>query len=217
MDIATMKPVSKKAAAPTASKGNTGAALAVVLLNNADKQAEAEVKQAESRKETLGRLLKFTPDDHQAFRKQLRQRLDTYKASAATLNLTFEAFKQSDPKANSVSVTVSLWLKMSEACDAGYKPDMGQPWAYISMQATAAVQAKAASHVGTEAEPSRAAPVKRTKGRPAKSNVEKALAVLDGMPAQDLETIGKWIASKLGKPIAYEAIKKAAPVGPALV
>jgi hypothetical protein len=121
--------------------------------------------------------------------------------------MTLEAYKQSDPKVNSIAVTVSMWRKMSEALEAGYKPDFAQPWAYISVQATAALMAKASNHVGTEEAPQRAAPVIKKKGRPAKSNVEKALAVLEGMPAQDLETIGKWIASKLGKPIPYEAIK----------
>ncbi|MFN7882856.1 MAG: hypothetical protein ACK5PF_07565 [bacterium] len=210
MDIATMKPTTKKVPAKTASKGNTGSALASLLLKAADKQAEAEVKQADSRKDTLASFLKFTRDDHLAFREELNARLDLYKSSAATLNLTFEAFKQSDPKANSVSVTVSLWLKMSQACETGWRPEMDQSWGYISIKATEALHAKALAHVGTADNPQRAAPtVKAKKGRPAKSNVDKALAVLDGMPLQDLETIAKWIVSKLGKGIEYQAIKKA--------
>ena len=209
MDIAEMKPTTKKAAAKTAAKGSSGSALGVLILKQADATAEAEIKAAESRKTTLGRLMKFTRDDHLAFRKELQDRLDEYKASAETLGLTLSAFQQSDPKANSVTATVSLWKKMSEAIEAGYKPDMDQPWAYISAQATAALYAKASNHQGTEAEPQRGAPVvKKKKGRPAADNVAKALKVLEGMPAQDLETIGKWIASKLGKPIPFEAIKK---------
>lgn len=209
MDIAEMKPTAKKAAAKTASKGNSGFALGVLILKQADATAEAELKTAETRKQTLGRLLKFTREDHLEFRKALQARLDEYKASAETLGLTLSAFQQSDPKANSVTVTVSLWKKMSEAIEAGYRPEMDQPWAYISAQATAALMSKASAHVGTAEAPQRAAPVvKQKRGRPAADNVAKAIKLLTGMPAQDLETIGKWIASKLGKPIPFEAIKK---------
>lgn len=207
MEIAEMKPVSKKASANKPEKGNAGAALGVVLLKQADTIAAAEVKQAESRKDTVIRLVKFTRDDHLEFRRTLAERLDSYKMQAEMLNLTLSAYQQSDPSVNSVIVTISLWRKMSEAIETGYKPDMSQSWAYISQKATEALAAKLAPHAGTEETPKTASPTRR-RGRPGKTNVEKALAVLDGMPMQDLETIGKWIASKIGKPIPYEAIKK---------
>lgn len=208
MDIVNMKPAtSGKGKAKPAAKGASGSALGVLILKQADATADAEVKQAESRKTTLGRLLKFTREDHLSFRTELAARLDTYKLAADTLGLTLEAYKKNDPKVNSVSVTVSLWKKLSEALETGFKPEMEASWGEISVKATEALASKAMDHVGTEDNPQRAAPVIKKKGRPAKSNVEKALDVLNGMPAQDLETIGKWIASKLGRPIPYEAIK----------
>lgn len=206
MDIVEMTPVSKKVSAPTAG-GAKGSALAVIILKAADKVAEQEVKAAESRKDTLKRICAFTREDHLAFRKALDDRLQIYKDTAASLGLTFEALKASDPKASSISATVSMWRKMSEAVEAGYRPEFEQPWAYISACATTALMAKAADHVGNPENPARSAPTIKKRGRPSKSNVEKALALLDGMPVQDLETIGLWIASKIGKSLPYKAIK----------
>lgn len=207
MDIAQMKPAAKKAAAKPTAKGTSGAALGVLILKQADATAEAEIKQAESRKTTLARLIKFTRDDHLAFRTELGARLDTYKLAAETLGLTLEAYRKNDPKVNSVTVTVSMWRKLSEAVETGFRPDLDSGWAEISLKATEALQSKAMDHVGTPENPQRAAPVIKKKGRPGKTNVEKGLAVLDGMPAQDLETIGLWIASKLGKTLEFKAIK----------
>lgn len=209
MDIAEVQPTAKKASAKTASKGNTGAALATLLIRQAEKKAQAETKEKESYKDTLRRIEKFTRDDHLAFRAELDAVLDVQKLAAESMGHSLASYRIMNPEANSIAVTVSLWRKMSEACETGYKPDYTQSWGYISVTATAALQAKASTHAGTEESPQRAAPVtKKKKGRPAIDNVTKGIKALDGMPLQDLETIGKWIASKIGKAIPFEAIKK---------
>lgn len=208
MDIAEMKPTAKKAPAKPASKGNAGSALATLLIRQAEQKAQNETKEKESYKDTLRRVEKFTREDHLAFRAELDAVLDVQKLSAESLGHTLASYRIMNPEANSVAVTVSLWRKMSEACESGYKPDYSQSWGFISVAATSALQAKASTHIGTEESPARGAPIKKQRGRPAVDNVTKALKVLDGMPSRDLETIGKWIASRLGKSIPFEAIKK---------
>lgn len=195
MDIATMTPATtgKKTAKP-ASKGNAGHALGLLILKEADKTADAEIKAAESRKDTLIRLTKFTREDHLEFRKELAARMDAYRMAAEALNMTISAFRQNDPKVNSVSVTVSLWLKMSSSIEAGFKPDMDEAWAVISLKATETLQSKASA--GTTENPAATAPTKR-KGRKAQSGLDKAKALIETLPMQDKEKLALWLTAIL--------------------
>jgi hypothetical protein len=193
MDIANMKPAGKqKASAKPAAVGVAGSALGILIVKGAYAQAETEVKQAESRKDTVLRLMKFTRDDHLEFRKVLNDTLDTFKQAAESMNLTLQAFKENDPKVNSVSVTVSLWRKMSEAIDIGFKPDMSDSWAALSLKATETLQSKASD--GTTDNPSAVNP-SRKKGRKATSALDKIKGQIETLPLQDKEKLALWLTA----------------------
>lgn len=194
MEIAKMKPASTRATAKPASKGNSGAALGLLIVKTAEAEATAEEKKTESRKDTLRRLEKFTREDHLAFRAELDKCEREYKTLAEAAGFSLTAWRAMVPRCNSVIVTVSLWRKMSMAVETGLDVDYEQPWAYISQKATDAIASKA--HTGTTDAPQTAAPTKR-KGRPSKSNYDKAVALLDGMPLQDLEKIAAWLQKEL--------------------
>jgi hypothetical protein len=188
-----MKPAGKtKGSAKPSAKGVAGHALGLLILKLADNQAEAEVKQAETRKDTVLRLEKFTREDHLEFRKELADRMDAYRMAAEAIGLTISAYRGNDPKVNSVSVTVSLWLKMSSAIEAGFKPDHTQAWAIISLKATETLQSKA--HTGSVENPSAVSPTKKV-GRKATSGIDKAKALIETLPMQDKEKLALWLTA----------------------
>lgn len=195
MELTTMKPAGKtKGSAKPAAKGTAGHALGVIVLKVADQQADNEIKQAESRKDTLIRITKFTREDHLEFRKELADRLEAYRLAAEAIGLTITAYRANDPHVNSVSVTVSLWIKMSSSIEAGFKPNFDESWGMISVKATDVLHSKA--HPGTEENPQAVAPTKR-KGRKATSGLDKAKALIETLPMQDKEKLALWLTALL--------------------
>jgi hypothetical protein len=169
MEIAEMKPISGKASA--GNVGANGAALAVVLIKNAEAQASKEVKRAESQKDTLARLLSFTRDDHLEFRAHLETRRSEIKRMADGAGVSLRSFIEADPYSASIQSTVSLWLKMSETVELGWKPNLSSCWADISMSATEARNSKSVPNTnGVTAHN----PIQRKAGRKPKAALDKA-------------------------------------------
>ncbi len=196
MDIAEQKVISNTKTAKPKAIGASGHALAVLLIREAEKAGEREIKEAESRKATLQRIDKFTRDDHLEFRKTLDDRTKLLQEMADVSGFTLNAYCGMDAKANSVRVTISLWRKMSEAVEAGFKPDYKQSWAFISASATEVRQSKGAPSPDVD-KPQAAGPTKRKAGRIAISNVDKAKKMLGEFPLQDLQTIHTWLGEEI--------------------
>jgi hypothetical protein len=174
-----------------AAKGAAGHAFALVLIKDAEARAEAEAKKQESLKSRLEKLMPMSREDHLEFRKVLTAKREEITAAATALNMSQAKYMEGDTRASVVNVTVSLWLKLSNAVEKGYKPDFDAPWAAISAGATDHIAAAANTTTGTGAR--NQGPTAR-KGRIGKSAVVK---LADFVKQNDLS---KAIAKDAPKP-----------------
>jgi hypothetical protein len=208
MDIAEQKVVQSRknsGKGTTASaKGAAGHAMGVVFVKEAQKAAEQEVKQRESMKDKLKRLTALDRESHLEFRKVLAERVQQITDVAKGMGISLTEYLRGDGISASVYASLSMWAKMSRACETGWKPDMALPWAEISVAATDALAAKAST--GENGETQTANPTKR-KGRPQKTLMEKVKALLEDQPLQEIEKVHAMI----GTMIAAKKAKKGAP------
>lgn len=182
--------------APTA-KGGQGFALGTVLVKNAIAAAEQEVKTAESMKATLQRLQVLARPEHLAFREVLEAKLTQTREEAEVLGYSLTAYRAMSPVVNSVSVTVSMWLKMSKALECGFVPEYDQPWSYLSQKATEQVAAKLAKEAPDGEKGTPVNPVAR-KGRKVISNYDKAIKAIEILGKAELLQLTAYIAGIIG-------------------
>ncbi len=220
MDIAAMTPIGKKAPAST-KDGASGHALAVTLIKRAEAKGEREAKEGESMKATLLRLTKMTRECHLAFRAELVQRRQLIADVAKGMGIGVTEYIKGDPVSNSVYTAVSEWTRLSEACEAGFTPNLELAWGTIKMNATDVLAAKAAPVApvkpGEPVTVQTSNPIaKKKRGREAKPNLDKAIALLDTFPLQDLEQVAAWLQKRLEKvsPAKAGVIKPAPVVAP---
>lgn len=137
-DIRNQTPISSKASA--GGKGHNGAALATVFINETETAAREMVRQAESMKSRLKKLTALTAEDHVEFRATMAAKLEDLKGQAEAAKLSLNDYCKQDNKAGQIAAvvrtSVSLWMKLSTACQAGFTPDYGMAWANISKAAT---------------------------------------------------------------------------------
>jgi hypothetical protein len=197
VDIATMPVIqSGKAKAPTKG-GSKGFALGTIIVREAIDKANAEAKHNETMKQTLKRIKAFTREDHLSFRAVLQDKLDEQSAVAKALGTNLTAYRAGDSVVNSIVVTVSLWRKMSTACEVGFTPDYACPWSELSCQATEAVNSVASA--GDQAV-TKGTPTAR-KGRKSTSQLKKtmdAATLLIEEPVKFLE-FAKWVNDQVAK------------------
>lgn len=143
MDVREMTPTKAKGAAgvpgldPVAAAGTR---LALEFYKAAQDKAKEEVAKGESMKGQLKKLMKLTPQEASAFCVTLGEKRDAIKKEAEDaghkdLANYFKSGKNGGIAA-SIQSTVSLWIKMAMACAAGWKPNLDQPWAALSKEAT---------------------------------------------------------------------------------
>lgn len=116
-----------------------GEALAVQLIAEAKRQAEAR----ESYKDTLKRIEGMTIQSLNALRRDLQNALDEQNAIAKALGVSFTEYRANNSEADCIAVTVSLWRKMASAVELGFHPDYARPWAELSKLATKITKAEA--------------------------------------------------------------------------
>ena len=138
-DLADKQPVTSRKGANV--KGAHGAALAAVIIADAEAAGKIELKAQQSRKDTLKKLMGFRDNaEHLEFRAALDAKLDTIKKDAEAAKISLNAYSDANPIAASVRATCSLWVKMSTAVERGFtgsNVDLSKPWAEISRAATA--------------------------------------------------------------------------------
>lgn len=178
-------------------EGAQGFALGTVIVRNAVETAERESKQAESMKDTLRRLQVLARPEHLSFRAVLEAKLEETKAEAELLGYSLTAYRAMSPKANSVSVTVSMWLKMSKALECGFTPDYDQSWAYNSRKATEQNEAKLAKVAPEGSTGTPVNPIAR-QGRKAASAYDKALKAIEPLSKIELCQLAAHIATLIG-------------------
>lgn len=136
---------SKKSA--KAQPGAQGAALAMVFLQRFEQRADEALKEQLSMKDALRELhdAGMDHDSHIEYRKALEAKRDSITAEGKKGGLTITAYRAADARADSIYVSISLWLKMSRAVELGWNPDYDKAWSEISASATAKLDAQAAS------------------------------------------------------------------------
>lgn len=118
-----------------------GHALAVHIINRAEEEGQRLLQVRESRKDLLAKLVGLPRGDNNAsfieFRKVLDEKLSEIKATAESAGISLNAYTEANVIAATVRAETSLWVKMSKAVEASFKPDLAKPWAEISTAATA--------------------------------------------------------------------------------
>jgi hypothetical protein len=137
-DLSTRKPVSEQASADV--KGTAGSAAATVLIKAVETQAGlvADVlnKAEKSLKGCLKDLFKLSADDHVAYRATIGTEVERLNKEAEKAKLTLTQYRAADKRINYAYVTLSEWKRLSNAIQAGYKPDTDKPWGEIKSGAT---------------------------------------------------------------------------------
>lgn len=192
MNVAEMKPVTSRKtsgkASAKAAKGANGHALALVFVKAAEEQADYEEKQKESNRDKLRKVHALDRDSHIEFRRVLEDRIQVLRDMAQALDVSMAQLRAQDSKANSIVTTVSMWQKMSRACEAGFSPDYEHSWQLISSNATAALEAKASPGLADNGDaPTTAAPTAKKKGRKELTVQEKVDKLVKDWPLQSLE------------------------------
>ena len=198
MDVAEMKPATgKKVKAKPSAIGAHGHAMAVVILNDAEAKGKREFRERETMKGFLSKVQAFGRDDHLQFRKELDSRRESVNDICLAAGLSQSEYRQIDPIANSILSSVSLWVKLSKACEIGLTFGNNQEWATISAEASRLIDSYAVdSQSGTIVE--KINPSKRV-GRKPISGYDKAIKLLDTLPMQELMQVSKWLAVKIKK------------------
>jgi hypothetical protein len=145
-NVAEMKPVSKAAAAAMVN-GAIGAALAEVFFQFEEKRAAHILGEQKSMKERLKEIAGLPGNkEHVAFRETLAEHVKAINAEADKFKLKIADYLDSNPAAAHMYSSLSMWQKMSRACELGTGwINYEKPWAEISKAATQALNAQAAT------------------------------------------------------------------------
>jgi hypothetical protein len=145
-NVAEMKPVSKAAAAAMVN-GAIGAALAEVFFQFEEKRAAHILGEQKSMKERLKEIAGLPGNkEHVAFRETLAEHVKEIHAEADKFKLKITDYLDSNPAAAHMYSSLSMWQRMSRACELGTGwINYEKPWAEISKAATQALNAQAAT------------------------------------------------------------------------
>lgn len=133
-DMETRKPVKGKGKAD--ASGHNGHALAVTLIQEAEAKARAVAAEYRTLKERLTEINLLSHEDHVEFRKMMVERQNQVTNAAKLAGMNIMAYRSKNPESNTIYNACSEWKRLSEACDAGWKPDLSQSWAEIKGFAT---------------------------------------------------------------------------------
>jgi hypothetical protein len=145
-NVAEMKPVSKAAAAAMVN-GAIGSALAEVFFQYEERRAENLLKDHKSMKDRLREIAGLPGNkEHVSFRETLAIHVKEINAEADKFKLKLTDYLDSNPAAAHIYSSLSMWQKMSRACELGTGwINYEKPWAEISKAATQALNASAAT------------------------------------------------------------------------
>jgi hypothetical protein len=145
-NVAEMKPVSKAAAAANVT-GAIGAALAEVFFQFEENRAANILGEQKSMKERLKEIAGLPGNkEHVAFRETLAAHVKEINAEADKFKLKLTDYLDSNPAAAHMYSSLSMWQRMSRACELGTGwINYEKPWAEISKAATQALNAQAAT------------------------------------------------------------------------
>jgi hypothetical protein len=138
------QPRGKKVSAKGAA-GAYGAGLALVFIKEAEESAQAELRAEVSYKDRLRELEKCAREDHLEFRKGLDERRDLIGKEAAKVKLGVAKYLEANTVDRTIYNRLSMWDRMSRACEAGYRPNYDKSWAEISLGASDKLKAQAAA------------------------------------------------------------------------
>lgn len=125
--------------------GVRGSAVASAVLLFAESLVEQRNTESKSRKDILTELVLLDHDSHVQFRKDLEDRMEIMRNSAAAVKQTIREYREENPKANSIAVEVPMWKRLSSACELGWSPDMSKGWDALKQDATDKLNSQAAS------------------------------------------------------------------------
>jgi hypothetical protein len=145
-NVAEMKPVSKAAAAATVN-GAIGSALAEVFFQFEEKRAQHILGEQKSMKDRLREIAGLPGNkEHVAFRETLAAHVKEINKEAEGFKLKLQDYLDSSPYKAHMYSSLSMWQKMSRACELGTGwINYEKPWAEISKAATQALNASAAT------------------------------------------------------------------------
>lgn len=139
-DIREQTPVSNKVQAGVKHMGD-GTKLALAFIKDAQEQAKLEVKVAANMKGKLEKLAKLTTEELNGFCAAMNDKRKEIEAEAKNSGFDkvtdyYTSGTVNGSVANSLNVTISLWVKIAIALTRGWKPDTKKPWAVLSKEAT---------------------------------------------------------------------------------
>lgn len=139
-DIREQSPVSSKGSAGVKHMGD-GTKLALAFIKDAQEQAKLEVKVAANMKGKLEKLAKLTTEELNGFCAAMNDKRKEIEAEAKNSGFDkvtdyYTSGTVNGSVANSLNVTISLWVKIAIALARGWKPDTKKPWAVLSKEAT---------------------------------------------------------------------------------
>jgi hypothetical protein len=145
-NVAEMKPVSKAAAAAMVN-GAIGSALAEVFFQYEETRAQHVLGEQKSMKERLKEIANLPGNkEHVAFRETLAAHVKEINKEAEGFKLKLQDYLDSSPFKAHIYSSLSMWQKMSRACELGTGwINYEKPWAEISKAATQALNASAAT------------------------------------------------------------------------
>lgn len=178
-------PSARKATAMVS--GADGAALAVTMISEIESIAKAIDMERKSRKDHLAAIMKLDKPGLVAFHAAMMARADAVRTAMEEMKLTDPSIKglreyfEVEMGSQTVYVQCSMWKTIGLAIDAGWQPDLTQPWDMIKSKAAERV----ASIGKPSADPSKPEPARssqtRRRGAVSKPVEQKAANAAVGM------------------------------------
>lgn len=156
--------------------GALGHAWAASIVAHAVKLGEQAVAEVKSRKLRLSELMALGTAENLAARNDLTLELERIKGEAEAAKISLNAYCDANPKAASIRVECSMWLKMADAVNKGFKDtlvDLTKPWADISKAATAHLDGLTNSTGSGDGTKTNAGPRARKGGRKPTATLDK--------------------------------------------
>jgi hypothetical protein len=107
-----------------------------VLIQQAEAKAKAVTAEWKSLKDRLAEIKLLAHEDHIEFRRVMVERQAQISNAAKLTNVNIMVYRSQNPEANTVYNACSEWLRLSEACDAGWNPDLTIGWNELKGLAT---------------------------------------------------------------------------------
>lgn len=204
--------VPHKRKATAGGTGHNGAALASVLIQQAEAKAKAVTAEWKSLKERLAEIKLLSHEDHIEFRKAMVERQAQITNAAKLVNVNIMTYRSQNPEANTVYNACSEWMRLSEACDAGWNPDMTLGWNELKGLATQHLDKVAREKAIAEKAPTlQAAREAVLKSKIDATEKEAQIAKIDSQIAEAIKDVYK----PRGRTTAGNALTStAAPVAP---